>query len=119
MKTTSRALLVAIFFLALGACTDSPDSGAIQVTSTADECQIAADTATSGEIVFEVTNRGEEATEFYLYASDGLQVIGEVEDIGPGLTRNLVVEAVPGDYLTACKPGMTGEGIRAPFTVTE
>jgi iron uptake system component EfeO len=23
-----------------------------------------------------------------------------------------------GDYTTACKPGMTGEGIRAPFTVT-
>jgi iron uptake system component EfeO len=45
--------------------------------------------------------------------------MGEVENIGPGLTRQLIVE-VPdgGTYTTACKPGMVGDGIRAPFTVT-
>ena len=45
--------------------------------------------------------------------------MGEVENIGPGLTRQLIVE-VPdgGSYTTACKPGMVGDGIRAPFTVT-
>ena len=31
----------------------------------------------------------------------------------PQLTRELVVNAAAGDYLTACKPGMNGEGIRA------
>jgi iron uptake system component EfeO len=45
--------------------------------------------------------------------------MGEVENIGPGLTSQLIVE-VPdgGTYTTACKPGMIGDGIRAPFTVT-
>ncbi len=45
--------------------------------------------------------------------------MGEVENIGPGLTRQLIVE-VPdgGKYTTACKPGMIGDGIRGDFTVT-
>ena len=43
----------------------------------------------------------------------------EVENIGPGLTRDLVVDAPAGTYVTACKPGMIGEGIRADFTVTD
>jgi iron uptake system component EfeO len=30
-----------------------------------------------------------------------------------------VLTAPPGTYLTACKPGMVGEGIRAPFTVSD
>ena len=39
--------------------------------------------------------------------------MGEVENIGPGLTRELIVElAEPGTYVTACKPGMNGDGIR-------
>ena len=45
--------------------------------------------------------------------------MGEVENIGPGITRNLVVTAPAGKYFTACKPGMVGEGIRAGFSVTE
>ncbi|WP_098483078.1 hypothetical protein [Georgenia soli] len=64
-----------------------------------------------------VTNDGTEPTEFYLYEEDGQQVVGEVENIGPGLTRELKVNAVAGMYQTACKPGMVGDGIRAPFTV--
>jgi iron uptake system component EfeO len=69
--------------------------------------------------VFEVTNDGPEVTEFYLLADDGLRIIGEVENIGPGLTRTLVVQAGPGSYVTACKPGMVGDGIRGTFTVTD
>ena len=38
---------------------------------------------------------------------------------GPGVTRDLVVQAEPGAYFTACKPGMIGDGIRAAFTVTD
>lgn len=111
-------LLPFVALLALEACTNNVEAGAIPVTSTATECEIAEATATSGNIVFEVTNQGEDVTEFYLLAADGLRIIGEIENIGPGLTRNLVVQASPGEYQTACKPGMTGDGIRAPFTVT-
>ena len=57
-------------------------------------------------------------TEFYVYA-EGDRVMGEVENIGPGLSRQLIVLLPePGTYQTACKPGMVGDGIRADFTVT-
>jgi len=55
----------------------------------------------------------------YLLGADGLRIIGEVENIGPGLTRDLVLAAPAGTYFTACKPGMVGEGIRGDFTVTD
>ena len=46
-------------------------------------------------------------------------MLGEVENITPGLTRTFHVEvAEPGTYTTACKPGMKGDGIRGDFTVT-
>jgi iron uptake system component EfeO len=44
--------------------------------------------------------------------------MGEVENIAPGLTRELLVELPAGDYETACKPGMVGDGIRSGLTVT-
>ncbi|WP_277626220.1 iron uptake system protein EfeO [Arsenicicoccus piscis] len=94
-------------------------SGALTVSSTDTECKVSAATAPSGNIVFSVTNDGSKVTEFYLLADDGLRIVGEVENIGPGLKRDLVVKAAPGKYFTACKPGMIGDGIRAPFTVTD
>jgi iron uptake system component EfeO len=58
-------------------------------------------------------------TEFYLLASDGLRIVGEVENIAPGASRTLTVVAQPGDYFTLCKPGMVGDGVgRTGFTVT-
>ncbi len=92
---------------------------AITVSSTADACTLSATEAPSGNVVFKVTNGGDDVTEFYLLAEDGLRIISEVENIGPGLSRDLVVTAKPGSYLTACKPGMVGDGIRAKFTVTD
>ena len=123
-STPPRPLLL----LALGsmllvatACTsESTDaSEVISVRSTSDACEVEVAEAPSGILVFEVTNDGAEVTEFYLYAADGVEVISEIENIGPGITRNLMVRAAPGDYITACKPGMVGDGIRSAFTVTE
>ncbi|MCG2803337.1 MAG: EfeM/EfeO family lipoprotein, partial [Cellulomonas sp.] len=54
-----------------------------------------------------------------LLAADGLRIVAEVENIGPGLSRDLVAQVAPGSYFTACKPGMVGDGIRAGFTVTD
>jgi len=129
MRRPLIALAGALLLLApLSACTDNGDdqaaskggsSGKLEVTSTADECELSTDEAPSGNLQFAVTNDGDEVTEFYLLGDDGLRIVGEVENIGPGLTRDLVVQAPPGDYFTACKPGMVGEGIRAPFTVTD
>jgi iron uptake system component EfeO len=110
----------------LGACSltesnkkDTKGAGPITVTSTDDACELSATKAGSGTVTFKVKNTGSKVTEFYLYAEDGKRIVGEVENVGPGLTRNLVVTASPGTYVTACKPGMEGDGIRADFTVTD
>ncbi len=64
-----------------------------------------------------ITNNGTKVTEFYVYG-EGDRVLGEVENISPGLQRKLVVQlSEPGTYKTACKPGMVGDGIRADFIV--
>jgi iron uptake system component EfeO len=93
--------------------------GAITVTSTASGCDVNAEQAASGTLAFEVTNSGDQVTEFYLLAEDGLQIVGEVENIAPGASRTLTVTAQPGTYSTVCKPGMVGDGVgSAAFTVT-
>lgn len=130
--TTPRALRVAALggaaaVLALTACTDntaptaggSADNRTLTVTSTDDKCEVSGATAPSGKLTFKVTNKGSKVTEFYLLAEDGLRIVGEVENIGPGISRDLVLNAPAGKYFTACKPGMVGDGIRAPFSVSE
>jgi iron uptake system component EfeO len=91
----------------------------LTVQSTDAECKLSAADAPSGTLTFAVTNGGSKVTEFYLYGPDGLRIIGEVENIGPGITRELVMRVEPGSYITACKPGMAGAGIRAPFSVSD
>lgn len=104
--------------------TSTPEAGTtgaqmVAVGSFDAACTLSATEAPAGVLSFEVTNAGSEATEFYLLADDGLRVLGEVENIDPGLTSILTVTVPAGDYLTACKPGRVGEGLRAAFTVTE
>lgn len=122
----AAAVAVAVLPVTLAACTDNaaPSSsagaaGPIQVTSTSDACKVSTASAKSGNLTFAVQNDGDRVTEFYLLAEDGLRILGEVENIGPGLTRNLLVTVPAGKYTTACKPGMEGDGIRAGFEVTE
>lgn len=135
MPLTPRAarlpvgIAVCVLFPALAGCTsNSPDkAGAtatgdkqtISVSSTADACKASAQTAPSGNLTFSVTNAGTQVTEFYLYAEDGKRILGEVENVGPGLSRDLVVATPAGVYKIACKPGMTGSGIRSSFIVTD
>jgi iron uptake system component EfeO len=49
--------------------------------------------------------------------AQGDRVMGEVENIAPGLSRELHVELPAGTYETACKPGMVGKGIRGGLKV--
>ena len=104
---------------ASSASTDASNERQVNVTSTNTDCALSSRTAPSGNLTFSVTNNGSKVTEFYLLADDGLRIIAEVENIGPGLSRDLVVTAVPGQYLTACKPGMIGDGIRADFKISD
>jgi iron uptake system component EfeO len=93
-------------------------AGPITVAASDTACEVSTTSGNAGNLTFEVTNKGTKVTEFYLYAA-GDRIMGEVENIAPGLTRKLTV-AVPdsGTYQATCKPGMTGDGIRVPFAVT-
>lgn len=116
----SRALALSTL-LVLGACVANAPAGgeAIAVTSTDSACDVATDTASSGVVTFDVRNDGDQVTEFYLLAEDGLRIIGEVENIAPGSSRTLTATLQPGSYMTLCKPGMIGAGVGgADFTVT-
>ena len=81
-------------------------------------CEVSRTTAPAGKVEFTVTNAGSKVNEFYIYGEND-RIVGEVENISPGLTRTFLVDlSDPGTYQTACKPGMVGDGIRADFTVT-
>ena len=131
----ARALILASSSLVLSlpllaGCTDNTPTGdsgatatanprALTVQATDSECKLSSTSAPSGTLTFAVTNGGTKVTEFYMYGEDGKRVIGEVENVGPGITRELVLKVEPGNYITACKPGMAGDGIRAPFSVSD
>ncbi|CCH85528.1 ferrous iron transport binding protein [Modestobacter italicus] len=87
------------------------------MAATDDACDVASSDLEAGVHQFTVTNTGSKVTEFYVYA-DGDRVMGEVENIAPGVARELRVELPAGEYETACKPGMIGDGIRTALTVT-
>ena len=109
--------------LALGGCgadqaADAASSEAITVKATDTTCDLSVTSAPAGQVEFTVTNSGTKVNEFYVYGESD-RIVGEVENISPGLTRTFHVDlSTPGAYETACKPGMVGDGIRAPFTVT-
>lgn len=104
----------------LGACSseDKADT-AIAVAADATTCGLGTTSVAGGTIGFDVTNDDDAVTEVYVYAADGKKVMGELENIGPGLTRSFTVKLKPGTYQVACKPGMKGSGIRTELTVTE
>jgi iron uptake system component EfeO len=115
------ALLPLVLSSCAGAASPAPaqDGGSIAVSSTKDACKVSASEAPSGNLTFSVKNDGDQVTEFYLLAEDGLRIVAEAENIAPGITRNLVVNAPAGKYTTACKPALQGDGVRAAFTVTD
>jgi iron uptake system component EfeO len=100
-----------------GGASGAAAADTITVASTDDACDVAESELPAGTHSFEITNQGSKVTEFYVYA-EGDRVMGEVENIAPGLTRELLVELPAGDYQAACKPGMVGDGIRNALTVT-
>ncbi|HIY94247.1 MAG TPA: EfeM/EfeO family lipoprotein [Candidatus Rothia avicola] len=125
---TSRQLVLSTLLttslaLALTACVDKEaqqaDGNTITVSSTTSDCRVSTNSTSSGTAQFSITNDGEKTTEFYLLGSDGLRIVSEKENIAPGQTADLTVSLQPGEYYTACKPGMRGENVgTAAFTVT-
>lgn len=133
MRTSLAIAAGAIAFTGLVACSSEPTAttatagagasaapakgGPVAVAATDTECKVAVTEVAAGTSTFAITNGGTKVTEFYVYAP-GDRVMGEVENIVPGLTREVIVELPAGTYETACKPGMVGKGVRGPLKVT-
>lgn len=126
MKRTTLAFTAALMLAApvLAACgTETTKQAAegersFSVDASDDACEVSGAEAPAGTLTFNVTNSGDQVTEFYVLGDDGLRIVGEVENIGAGTSNTLTLNATEGKYFTACKPGMKGEGIRGDFTVT-
>ncbi|MDO5094786.1 MAG: cupredoxin domain-containing protein, partial [Propionibacteriaceae bacterium] len=122
----SMSILCAGSLLLIGCTENRPaatESGgsenAVSVSSTDTACTVSSTTAASGNVTFSIKNDGAKTTEFYLLGSDGLRIVSEKENITPGASADLTVTLQPGDYFTACKPGMRGVNVgQAAFTVT-
>jgi len=124
----ARALLaVTVVCLALSGCAakesasekkaESAGATAVTVTATDTACTTSAGEGGAGTTTFSVTNNGTKVTEFYVYGKDD-RVLAEVENISPGLQRELTVDfPEPGSYRLSCKPGMVGDGVSTDFTV--
>jgi uncharacterized cupredoxin-like copper-binding protein len=92
-----------------------------QVKAGDDSCQLDDTSLDAGKHAFQIENVGSDVTEVYVYGKDGEDfstIMGERENIGPGTSQTLEVNLAAGDYEVACKPGMTGDGIRTALSVT-
>jgi iron uptake system component EfeO len=121
-RRTALLPAAALAVLVVAACGSKDEGGAsaagtVPVSATDDSCAVGTTDLPAGTHRFEVTNDGSKVTEFYVYG-EGNTVVAEVENIAPGLTRELLAELPAGTYEAVCKPGMAGDGIRQELTVT-
>lgn len=120
-RTAGGLMAVAAGALLLTGCVPNaaPSGDAIAVTASDTDCTVETATAQSGTVTFTVQNDGTKVNEFYVLGSNELTIVGEVENIAPGASRDLTVQVGPGDYFTSCKPGMIGAGVgQAAFSVS-
>jgi iron uptake system component EfeO len=115
------ALVIALAGAGLAGCTSKSESAegatTIDVVNKDDACNLSAVAAPAGKVVFDVKNEGTKVTEFYLKNADGSKIIGEVENIGPGVSRKMTVTVDAGAYMAICKPGEQGDGLSTAFVV--
>jgi high-affinity iron transporter len=95
----------------------SPAANAITVEAREYAFTPSALTATAGTVTFSIKNSGNDTHEFEIFHGD--QVVDEVEDIVPGITRDLKVDLAAGDYTFVCKlNGHDALGMKGTLTVT-
>src|SRR5215212_6118125 len=125
-RAVAVATVSCLAFAALTGCTPAASTarqdaslaaGTIQVTAKEYAFTPSALSAKAGPVAFRVTNAGAETHEFEIFKGD--QVVDEVEDIIPGISRDLTVNLAAGDYTFACKlNGHDGLGMKGMITVS-
>ena len=95
----------------------SAPAGTILVTTSEYKFAPATLTAPAGSVTFRITNAGAETHEFEIF--QGETVIDEVEDIVPGITRDLTLTMTPGAYTFVCVlNGHDALGMKGNLTIT-
>lgn len=95
----------------------APVEGPVEVTATDTTCALSSQAVFAGTNVLAITNTGTQVQEVYVY--EGERVVTERPDIAPGESADVTFEVDAGDYVVACKPGQTGDGIRTALSVVE
>jgi high-affinity iron transporter len=124
-KAVAAATVAAIAVVLAAGCAPTaatsplPASAApapIQVTATEYAFTPAALTAKAGTVTFHVTNGGTQTHEFEIFK--GETVVDEIEDLVPGLSRDLTVRLDPGEYTFICAlDGHDALGMKGTLTV--
>jgi high-affinity iron transporter len=100
-----------------GASAASLAPGTIGVTASEYKFTPSALTAPAGSVTFHVTNAGAETHEFEIFKGD--TVVDEVEDIVPGISRDLTLNMEAGEYRFVCAlNGHDGLGMKGTLTIT-
>ena len=120
VRPTVIAAVTAAALTALSACTaksEAEDGEAVQVTAADSTCDTSAKSVPAGQVTLRIENKGSKATEVEILFPDD-RIVSEKENIGPGTKYTLTAEVKAGSYEIACRPGMTGHGVRQKLTVT-
>src|SRR5262249_42066790 len=89
-----------------GGCASGPSkvgsaAGQVMVKAGDTTCEVSATSLESGRHTFSIENTAGRVSEVYVYGA-GDQVIGEVDNISPNATRDLIVDLPAGKYQVAC-----------------
>ncbi|MGH2906476.1 MAG: iron uptake system protein EfeO [Solirubrobacterales bacterium] len=100
--------LVAVFATALSACGSKSSADAVKVSISDAGCSPALLKLPAGAHDFEISASGSgKVTEYEIL--DGTRIIGERENITPGITSKFSLELAPGEYASYCPHGTKTE----------
>ena len=114
------------------------DDGGVGVTLADFTITADPDSASAGEVTFDVTNDAEQTHEFVVFQTDlapdqlptdeggdvdetgaGVELVDEIEDIEGGSTQSLTVNLDAGSYVLICNlPGHYAQGMHTGFSVS-
>lgn len=131
LRAGAAALTLASMLTAAG-CTDNTDDASARagsasggtpvftITGSGDTCNLSTTTLPGGQVTVTIKNQGSASNEFEILTENKLQIVGEKENVGPGVTTNFTTALEEGTYYTACKPNMVGalKGVQK-LTVTK
>jgi iron uptake system component EfeO len=112
MPRTTIVAAFAVLALAVSACSSSskaadPGVKTVEISLTDAGCDPAHIETPAGPTSFKVTNDSADAvTEFEVLDSGG-KILGEKENLTPGLSGDFSITLKPGTYVTACPGGKT------------